>query len=45
MTKKKNVNGIYIKEEFDFTPDFSSVNKKSEKDDKNGKKKKKEKHG
>lgn len=27
--KRKNPTGIYLKEEFEFDPDFSSVNKKS----------------
>lgn len=42
MARKKNPTGIYIKEELDFYPDFSSVNnKKGAK--KNGKEKKKNK--
>ena len=41
---KKNHKGIYIKEELDFCPDFSNVNKKTTKGDKkNGKEKKKNK--
>lgn len=41
---KKNPKGIYIKEELDFCPDFSNVNKKTIKGDKkNGKEKKKNK--
>lgn len=32
--KRKNPTGIYLKEEFEFNPDFSSVNKKSIKGDK-----------
>ena len=40
--KRKNPTGIYLKEEFEFNPDFSSVNKKSIKGDKkDGKEKKK----
>lgn len=42
--KRKNPTGIYLKEEFEFNPDFSSVNKKSIKGDKkDGKEKKKDK--
>ena len=44
MVKKNNPIGVYLKEEFEFNPDFSNVNKKSTKGDKkNGKEKKKNK--
>lgn len=39
--KRKNPTGVYLKEEFEFNPDFSSVNKKSIKGDKKDDKEKK----
>ena len=42
---KKNVKGVYLKEEFGFDPDFGNINKKSKGDKKNGKEKKNKKDG